>query len=695
MIENRCDIIIPSFGALNYTTECVASVIKYTDYPYKIIIVDDGSDAYVREKLSRYEKEYPQIKLLCNDRNLGFIKSVNRGLKESSGKYAILLNNDTYVTPGWLSRMVRCAESDAQIGIVNPISNMAVNLSVQMPPGFNILTMSKTIDEISKRSYPDVVTGVGFCFMIKRELIDKIGVFDEIYGMGYCEESDYCMRALKTGYRVVAADDAFVYHKGFSSFGYWLDRYYKNRKIFDTRWADFYKEVYKRFIKINPLNYLRSALMQDLKVPKFEAKPVKELFYMTVNAWRRSGIRGIFEKFPTVPGRLIGATKKMGHQIKQSKGIIEDPAAKQNFYVTAKYMAKLPEGEGIKIAFLVYHLDVSGGLISILQLANQFITLGHTAYIVSLSEEPDPGIFRMYTRPIRFKNESEMADYFPKADIVIATYWPTAYRWIPKIKEKHPSVKSLYFIQDFESWFYSERETKKRQMVLDSYACCDYRIVKSQWLQNKLSEIGHNSHKIHLGLDLEAFYPREKKNDTRKKRILLQARPFEKRRGFENAVKVFKMLSDGRNDIEIVFFGCKDSEMKRLKMPFTYTNAGIVYDLNKTAELYSSSDILLDPSLFQGFGRPGIEAMACGTPTVLTKEGGITEYAQDGVNTLLVDPKDINGMANAITRLLDDGTLRNKLIENGLKTASQFSHKNEAKAHLEFYNTILGKSVKI
>jgi hypothetical protein len=99
----------------------------------------------------------------------------------------------------------------------------------------------------------------------------------------------------------------------------------------------------------------------------------------------------------------------------------------------------------------------------------------------------------------------------------------------------------------------------------------------------------------------------------------------------------------------------------------------------------SSCDVLVDPSLYQAFGRPGLEAMACGTSCVLTPEGGVASYARHDENCLLVAPGDPGAMAKAILRLLDDPALRRRLRDGGRRTAKRFCHTEEARRHLTLY----------
>jgi glycosyltransferase involved in cell wall biosynthesis len=103
----------------------------------------------------------------------------------------------------------------------------------------------------------------------------------------------------------------------------------------------------------------------------------------------------------------------------------------------------------------------------------------------------------------------------------------------------------------------------------------------------------------------------------------------------------------------------------------------------------SRCDLLVDPSRFQAFGRPGLEAMACGTATVLPREGGIAEYAQDGVNTISFAGGDASSLARAILRARRDPALRAELAREGLVTASRFDHRAEGRRHLELYRAAL------
>jgi len=91
------------------------------------------------------------------------------------------------------------------------------------------------------------------------------------------------------------------------------------------------------------------------------------------------------------------------------------------------------------------------------------------------------------------------------------------------------------------------------------------------------------------------------------------------------------------------------------------------------AQILSAADVFVFPSLFESFGLPPLEAMACGTAVVCTDSGGVREYARHGFNCLLVPPGQVAPLANAILKLVNSPTLRQQLIANGLATAAIWS----------------------
>jgi len=138
----------------------------------------------------------------------------------------VLLNSDTEVPPRWLERLILPLQRDASIASVTPFSNAATICSFPIALKDNPLYLGLSIEQIDQAfngvgsTAPpiDIPTGVGFCMAMRKSVIDQIGAFDPIYGRGYGEENDWCMRAAARGHRHVLVANVFVYHKHGGSF---------------------------------------------------------------------------------------------------------------------------------------------------------------------------------------------------------------------------------------------------------------------------------------------------------------------------------------------------------------------------------------------------------------------------------------------------------------------------------------------
>ena len=221
----KCDIIIPVWNELELTNACVESLKKNTKYPFRLIIVDNGSALPTGSYLESLKNEFTDFLLIKNTENLGFVKAINQGMSASKNPYVCVLNNDTILYEGWLKVLVGVAERrGANIGIVNPTSNI----------------FGKNSSDGRGLEWQELDTARGFCMLIKREVIDKIGLFDEVYGIGYFEEKDFSRRARRAGYICARAKASFVYHKDRASFDKIKEReeiFKRNEAIYRKKWG--------------------------------------------------------------------------------------------------------------------------------------------------------------------------------------------------------------------------------------------------------------------------------------------------------------------------------------------------------------------------------------------------------------------------------------------------------------------------
>jgi len=242
-------IIILVCNQIAYTRKCMESIIKHTNVPFELIVVDnastDGTLQYLESELSQLMPE-DRLRIIKNNENLGFAKGNNQGIAASRGDYVMFLNNDVVVTPGWLSKMMVCAEKRPMVGIVGPKSNCVSG--PQLVENVSYDTSNLNGLEIFASEFAENNSGkatpfnrlVGFCMLIKRAVINKIGGLDGRYGLGNFEDNDFCLRALLAGYELYIAQDCFVHHFGNRTFiGEQIDyseSLNQNWEIFKKKW---------------------------------------------------------------------------------------------------------------------------------------------------------------------------------------------------------------------------------------------------------------------------------------------------------------------------------------------------------------------------------------------------------------------------------------------------------------------------
>lgn len=215
----KISIIILSYNNLNYNQICLKSIRKYTTAnTYEIIIIDNNSTDGTREWL----KEQNGIKLILNDENVGFPKGCNLGIEVSEKDNDILfLNNDTIVTPRWLDNLKVCIYSDEKIGAAGSITNCCSNYQCISVPYNDMKSIIKFADKnniSSSDKWEQKNKLIGFCMLVKREVINKIGVFDEQFTPGHYEDDDLSMRIIESGYKLMVCYDSYIHHFASASF---------------------------------------------------------------------------------------------------------------------------------------------------------------------------------------------------------------------------------------------------------------------------------------------------------------------------------------------------------------------------------------------------------------------------------------------------------------------------------------------
>ena len=213
-------VVIVNYNGREHINDCLESLQK-VDYPnFKVVISDNGSTDGSVELI---KGKYPFVKIIENGTNLGYGKGNNVGIKyalEHGADYVFLLNLDTIVEPDFLTRLVDTCQADPSIGVCGPkVMNFPSQKVIQSLGGTYKLWkgIPRRIgkDEADRGQYkePSEVDWIHGCaMMIKREVFEKIGLFDERFFLFY-EETDFCCQAAKNGFKIVAVPQSVIYHK--------------------------------------------------------------------------------------------------------------------------------------------------------------------------------------------------------------------------------------------------------------------------------------------------------------------------------------------------------------------------------------------------------------------------------------------------------------------------------------------------
>ncbi len=214
----KVSIVILIKDALHYTKQCLESLIKYTQN-YELILVDNGSRQDTKDFLSRLD--WTDFKLITNSENKGFSYGNNQAIKAATCDYICFLNSDTLLSPNWLGKMMLGFKHDSRVGAVGPSTSHCAGAQasqiIKHPRNY------VTQDEVNKISETLGVRYIetdiiGFCFIFKREVLNKIGVFDhKRYGIACHEDLDLVWRTHQAGYKTIWCRASYVHHFGHKS----------------------------------------------------------------------------------------------------------------------------------------------------------------------------------------------------------------------------------------------------------------------------------------------------------------------------------------------------------------------------------------------------------------------------------------------------------------------------------------------
>jgi GT2 family glycosyltransferase len=247
--------VVVTFDGLAFTRLCLESVLAgAAGLELEVVVVDNASRDGTAPYLERLAANDARVKVVRNDRNLGFAAALNRGIAETRGQRLVLLNNDVVVPPGALARLVRHLDDDS-LGLVGPVSNDAATeaeIDVDYETFGGLVAAAAERARAHAGRLLDVPMLTMFCVALRREVYDLVGPLDERFELGLFEDDDYSLRIERAGLRIACAEDVLVHHVGEAAFGSLVPTgeyarlFTSNRERFEQKWGVVWRQHGRR-----------------------------------------------------------------------------------------------------------------------------------------------------------------------------------------------------------------------------------------------------------------------------------------------------------------------------------------------------------------------------------------------------------------------------------------------------------------
>lgn len=263
--EHTTSIVIVTYNQLGYTEQCVESIRRYTKpNTYEIIVVDNNSTDGTLEWLNKQN----DIKVVRNTENKGYTIACNQGMRIAGEKNILLLNNDVFVTNNWLNNLLICLYCSEKVGAVGPVTNncsyyqvdyQRISTNYKSPAEMQLFAEKHNIS--NPLQWESRLKLIGFCFLFKREVMEKIGLLDERYCRGHYADDDYSFRIREAGYTLTLCKDTFIHHFGGISFkvnpNILQQSVAEGCKLFEEKWG--FNAIYHTNIRYELINLMEKC----------------------------------------------------------------------------------------------------------------------------------------------------------------------------------------------------------------------------------------------------------------------------------------------------------------------------------------------------------------------------------------------------------------------------------------------------
>ena len=688
--DKTVDVVICVHNSPDDVEACLTSFAASRRPGARAIIVDDGSDAPTQKVIAQYMSTSPIDIHIRNDETRGYTKSANIGMRASGADYVVLLNSDTILPGKWLDNIIKCGERVEAIGIIGPASNAASWQSVpeilsssgdlainDLPDGMTVSETSQLCEDLSENYAVLVPLINGFCFAIKRSVMNSIGLLDEkSFPHGYGEENDYCMRAIDAGFICAITTDTYVFHAKSKSFTH------ERRRVLSKKGSAAFRSKYTK-------TRIDNAILSMKQNPALAS--FRQRFAEAVKS-------APSHREPTLQ-RSAGKSKiKNSNFTGSSKAILSNPNNKYLLQYDASE-ADLLSNEAVLDRFwqsptidpktalwMIPSFDhvYRGGIYTIFRIADALSRLGGMRhYFCVLGDLVDEGrvtseinaAFPSLEFEFLSLNDYDGVASLPSADIGICTLWTSAYKLL-----KYNQCKNKYYlVQDYEPAFYSAGATFG--LIEQTYRFGFTGIANTSGVASAYSRYSSRYGQFTPAVDRELYYPADRRPGP--VQLVFYGRPKNDRNAFFLGIEAIrKAKSVLKDDLRAISVGAPFSP-KEFGVDGVIENLGVLPSLEDVADLYRRSDLGL---VFMFTPHPSyqpLEYMASGCATITNRNESNAWLLKHNQNSLLT-PATVSGVADTIIAAARDQSLRDRVIEGGLATVSQLDWEREMKAVYRF-----------
>lgn len=686
--QPKVSIVLLNWNGKADTIECLESLRKIEYQNAEIIVVDNGSSDGSQTYLG---KKYPHIQLIKNKENLGFTGGNNVGMRKAmsdGADYVLLLNNDTYVEQNFLTELVAVGERDPSIGIVGPkIYYYSLPDILWSAGGDYIPVIGKTrVFGENKEDKPkygkqkEVSWVTGCAMLIKRGVIEKIGVLEEEYFSNY-EDIDFCFHARNVGFKVWYVPTSVIYHKVAQDWGGLSNPLYlyyqiRNNLLFIKRNLPLPQKIlsYCFFYGVSlPRKILALALSGDvakiqfifLGISDFLRGKFHKTFYSVTRKKAQKEDLTIALNIRFLQARPLSGigtyvqelVKNIGKYDKQNKYLFfEEPNKKQIHLLEAQNVRYFSLPKYTKKAFLKIMWEQF--LFSSV-LRRKKVTVLHGPSFMLPVKKTCSAVITVH-------------------DLAFLRY-PEAFTWATRMYYR------LFF----------PRSLKNADMIIADSHATKNDIIKEYGLHPNKIKV------IHLAVEDEFKRVQEKEalEKIRKKynlpeKFFLFVGLLSPRKNLVNILKAYERLGVSHH---LVLVGGKGwlyedifAEIEMLGIREKVHWIGYVEDRMELPAFYTLAEALVFPSFYEGFGFPILEAMACGCPVITSAVSSMPEIAGDAA--LFVNPHKPEEIENAMRKIIEDKACKNGLIKKGSEQLKKFSWEKTARETIAVYMQLANRS---